>query len=52
MLCNVCHHVHDGVTDLQGVHNPNIGVVILSIFGKNTLDLSSALVFVTPKCPA
>ena len=42
----------DGVTDLQEVQRPNTCVVILFMFGKNTLDLSSALVFVSPKCPA
>ena len=62
MLCNVsegvgcnikvCHHVHGGVTDLQRACNSNIGVLILSIFEKNILDFSSALVFVSSKCPA
>ena len=62
MLCNVsedvgcnikvCHHVHGGVTNLQRARNSNTGVVILSIFEKNTLDFRSALVFVSPKCPA
>ena len=42
----------DGVTDLQEVQRPNTCVVILSMFGKNTLDLSSALVFFSPKCSA
>ena len=30
---------------------PNTCVVILSMLGKNTLDVSSALVFVSPKWP-
>ena len=47
-LCQSC----DGVIDLQGVYKCKTGVVILSMFWKNTLDLSSALVFVSPKCPA
>ena len=38
-LCRSC----DGVTDLQEVHRFNACVVILSMFEKNTLDLSSAL---------
>ena len=42
----------DGVIDLQGVYNRNTVVVILSMFWKNTLDVSSALVFVSPKCRA
>ena len=46
-LCRSC----DGITDLQEVQRPNTCVVILSMFGKNTLDLSSALVFASPKCP-
>ena len=46
-LCGSC----DGITDLQKVQRPNT-VVIFSMFGKNTLDLSNALVFVSPKCPA
>ena len=46
-LCRSC----DGVTDLQEVHKSNNCLVILSMFGKNTLDLSSPLVFVSPKCP-
>ena len=40
-LCRSC----DGVTDFQEVHRPDTCVVILSMFGKNTLDLCSALVF-------
>ena len=48
---NLCQS-YDGVTDLQEVQRPNTCLVILSMFGKNTLDLSSALVFVSPKCPA
>ena len=60
MVCNVSEGVccdinlfrsFDGLIDLQGVHKPNTGVVILSMFGKNILDLSSALVFISPKCP-
>ena len=47
-LCQSCH----GEIDLQGLHKLNSFVVILSMFGKNTLDLSSALVFISPKCPA
>ena len=47
-LCRPC----DGVTNFQEVQRPDTCVVILSMFGKNTLDLSSALVFFSPKCPA
>ena len=39
------------LTDLQEVKRSNNSVVILSMFGKNTLDLNSALVFVTSKFP-
>ena len=46
-LCQSC----DGVIDLQGVYKPNTCAVILSMLGKNTLDLSSTLVFASPKCP-
>ena len=46
-LCRSC----DGVTGLQEAHRPNTSVVILCIFGKNSLDRSVALVFV-PKCLA
>ena len=46
-LCRSC----DGVTDLQEVHRSNTCVVVLSMFGKSTLDLSSPLVFVNPKYP-
>ena len=34
----------DGVTDLQEVQRPNTCVVILSMLGKSTLDLSSVIV--------
>ena len=37
------------LTDLQEVKRSNNSVVILSMFGKNTLDLNSALDFVTSK---
>ena len=40
-LCRSC----DGVMDFQGVHKSNNFLVILSMFGKNTLDLSSGLLF-------
>ena len=39
------------VTDLREVRGPNTCAVILSMFGKNTLDLSSAFIFVSPKYP-
>ena len=54
MVCNVSEGVGyninlcrswDGVMDFQGVHKSNNFLVILSMFGKNTLDLSSGLLF-------
>ena len=39
------------LTDLQEVKRSNNSVVILSMFRRNTLDLNSALDFVTSKLP-
>ena len=35
----------DGVMDFQGMHKSNNFLVILSMFGKNTLDISIGLLF-------